>query len=489
MPIEQLDAVVALRTIPDDRATSGPLESFLGARFGTIAGQIDLPADLPLREVLDIAEWLGAWRKWGSKTPPGWQRDIGVTQLAHDGFEIMSGGQPAIEAFLDNMIATKKNASVAAASARRVIGKIRPETLGGIFGKMIYDIRHGYRFTTQSHLWFIRILAERCCAAHVLAPEVSLFGHAPVLTSFRTVTQLAKQHGLAADNLRRSLLDLGVIGQDKEVFSNDAIWVDQVQHAVLLNGLVSSLNIAEAALYLGVDVDMVAHLHKAGHLAAMVNRQSADGKRLVRFSKVELDVFSERIASGAATGSSEPDPAKYSGVAMTAMRVGRSPDEVLELLLSGQLGGTIVTGESGGVARVALNVDEVRERVRLPTNSTLISVVEAARLLHTDALRLRNLIEDKKIAGAIDMNPVNRRRQMVISVDVLRDFARTYVTCKALGVYAGVHHLSVGKELRRAGVAFAFSPSRPYARYFKRSDLAGTQYGYLADAGLEWTGA
>lgn len=442
--------------------------------------------NLPLREIFDISEWIGIWRKWGSKAPILSQIDPVLDQLIHDGFEVVTQGQPAIVATLDNLIASKKAESMAKALAGKRLAHVRPETLGGIFGKVFHRLHNAKSKVRREHRWFFTTLAERACLAQVLPPEVSLFRHPPVLTSFRTVSQIAEAHGVAANHLRKLLSELGLISEQQKAFSNECLWIDHVHHADLIGDLASSHNVVEAARHLGVDVEAIAYFDLEGHLEPLVSRQSTDGKRLARYSLQALDGLRDRILQTAAYIPHGYSAGEYAGITHTASLVGRSSSEVLNLLVSGRLERSILTDDGVGLGRLRLNLTEVRDNVRLRHDDQFLSAVEAGRLLHVDSLRMRNMIKDGNIVGGTALNPVNLRPQTVVSVQALKAFAHEYVSCKALAAHADVHHLTVGHELRKANIPDVFLPAARYSRFIRRRDLAGTKFAHLTTCGLGW---
>lgn len=479
MPHRKLDYINRLASIAVETRSPDPFETFVRSHLFQRAREPKDTSSLELNEALFACEVLGALATWGSQAPRNWwlQRHA----LRNAGFEIFSTGEARVIEFVSTLISTQINQAVQNwmnGDRRQKINAIGvPRVLGEVSRTL------SRRKSNGAMLWITGVIAHALTQNKILTPGSSYLGYPAIETPYRTLLQAAGMFSMTPHSLRSALRELDVIDTDQDRWVNDAIWIDIEKHQPLLETLASSKSMVEAAKYLRVDVALVAQLEQDETLQPILFRSSADGKRLVRFAIADLDHLAGRLTHGAQTTGRVIDTSKHCSIGMTAMRVGRSPAQIVDVVLSGRLKNTLAVERSNDVKNsILLDIEEVRAHVRLPESDTSIGMTEAAKQLHIDPAVLRTVMRSQGILFVDMLNPVNGRRQMGISLTTMRQFAETYVSLNAIAAHLSLPVPTVKKHLNALGIKPAIAQR---ALFFERHAFLGTKFEMLAEVGSE----
>ncbi|WP_170314848.1 TniQ family protein [Aquibium carbonis] len=437
-------------------ADRSPFQSWLRGRIDGCRSDDNWLDDLPLYVAAPFCEALGMSALHPPKFPISKLEACDWALAAETGYEIASGGEPAIRELLDRL--------TAAQSSTRGFWGLR-DTYGYAYGVL--------QKTASDPAWEKpRNLFREVALKNVpIEPGTDVLGVTATHRKVHTVRTAARDSGMHALSIRRLFKRLGV----EEAAERSG----KLDHRILVeaesvNSLMAELRDAVTApaveRMLGVPRmhlnDMVAH----GHIKAVGNTDRKNGKR--RFSIAEVERVRKLIFDGSVD---VIDPtARQMDVSGVRKAATCTIPDVLQMIFSEQLSWKGRMQGRDDYGALLLDADEVTALIRSRGTRVHLTKEEARNFIPGTHDRVINKLIAQGHLDLIEEYSHDARRMLpVVSMESIAAFVADYVALGELCQRTGLHHKRVRATLKLAGILPELVPEAVGAFFYRREAVDG----------------
>lgn len=448
--------LAALRSTAKLRGTSGH-EDYIVSRLGSQpwpgAGSAEVLDPLPLYACIRLSEVLGAVALDGPDAEMHGISDTGLHERQAAGFDIAVAGVGSVHALLDRLRERHGRRS----------GHSGPQAL---FGRLYLWLAHQSRDPAYEAIR--EIVRDHCRESLALAPggTIAPFGETVDRRRLHSVRSAAVEYGLNPVTLRKVLTSMGAVAADRRELIDDMLTFDADEHAELLSDLSSSLELKDAAAYLGMPVSQAELLVREGVLLPWVGERQGMRKR--RFRKADLDGF-----LGMLTLSVDPRLADEPGLSplpAAARAACRRLADVVRMLAQGRLKRVGLKDGATSYANILVDPDEIRADLRTPP-SDVATMSEASAETGLPPHVLRSLGRLGVLPTIPTGDPSESRSSMKVAAEDLRLFRERYVSLVELADHHGTTPRLLWNRLGKAGVSVAIDHRAVGAAIYWRQDI------------------
>lgn len=449
----ELDRIRRLAEETETLAGSG-LEDYLVARLAGGPARLGWLDGLAWHAAARTAEMIGVVMLFGRKARPRLLTDADWHRAGAAGFEVASGGEAAILAFLGDL---RREYSSASSGNEGV--------------QATYGVFHLWLAARHSHpdLDPVRDLVFRHVqATFPVGPDDTLFGRAfPVrrLHSIRTASLMTGTH---PKRLRKVLAAANLLPQGHEGLLDHHVLFDAETAEPTLTGATDTISLAAAAKLLGVGMSTAHALVDAGLIARSIRADgTARGIGMNGIPRRAVDGFLKSLAENAIRLDTMPTNARtIRGAARATCR----STVAIAALIRGHKLSWVGRLDGKGLEAFAVDIGEVRSLLREPEMPGLSSsqVVTALRTSHTV---MKALLDNGILPVQRVLNPTTHAMIDIVPHETLDYFKKEYISLQEIAGFGQGGLAKVAADLRSRGILPAFDPSIVKASFFRRSDL------------------
>jgi hypothetical protein len=416
------------------------------ARGGLIDG-------LPLFVAIAACETFGAVATLGRMPNLKKLTDEQWRVAAAAGFDILDGGKPGIEAFLEDLQATYPYARA---------GSEGPQAL---FGRIYQVLEFGREDAAYDPLrdlvgGFIRKRLP-------VGPGDTVFSTPVEIRRLHSIRTLSLETGLHPKRLRKLLSSARMLPPNANQLADGNCLFD-AQPAVSLAhaAAAATLSVRDAGDYINAPRVQRDMLYRSGIIVPRIKALEQGAADL--FAPEDLDDFLARLIADAP----RVPTAMPNGVDIptAAKKACCGSVEIVQAILHGRLAPKAYLATERGYMAVLVDVEEVRALVRGADLDGVTGQALADRLHVADKVA-HNLIAGGHLPTVTEINPVNRCPSVIVPTAEIERFEREFTSLFALAEQKGRHFRGLKKELQAAGVKPAFDPEKIGATFYRRSDV------------------
>jgi hypothetical protein len=434
------------------KVQTSALERYLIERLDGRQDQAWLDA-LPWHAAAKTCEMIGAVELFGRKAPIKTLADDEWREAGAAGYEIASGGDAGIRAWLERMRSSYPES---------YIGDSGPQAWFGRFHTWLTDVREDAYDPLRTIITdFIRETAP-------IGPEDRLYGRQIVETrrlhSIRTAALEARLH---PKRLRRILAAAGTIPPNHRDLTDDRVVFPAEDAEAILAKAKHSISERDAEVYLNAGRVHTKLLAQAGLIVPF----AASGQEDLRhnaYDTRDLDRFLAALSARAEVLPFHSEPIHR--IPGAAKRANCSAMEIVRAILDGKLEWVgQVAGEQGYMS-ILVNVEKVRNLVRGDHGDKLpLPVVQVA--LKTSFAVVDALIRTGILPSERAISPINRCPYTAVRAADLDAFRATYGSLQELARERDLHFIGCKKLLTANGVEPAFDKAIVPVTLYRRSDI------------------
>jgi hypothetical protein len=429
-----------------------PLEGYLIDRLDGKAGPDWLDA-LPWHAAAKACEMIGAVEVFGCKAPIKTMTDDQWREAGKAGYDIVSGGDGGIRAFLERTRANYKGAASDSAGPQAWFGRlhtwltdVRDDAYDPLRGIIVDVVRNSAPVGPEDRLYGRQIVEQR------------------KLHSIRTA---ALETGLHPKRLRRLLAAAGTIPSNHRDLTDDRVIFPAPNAEAILLKAKRAISELEAQTYLNAGRVHTRLLAQAGLIVPLATSGQEDLPRKA-YDTQELDDFLTALSARAEIVPFYAEPIHR--IPGAAKRANCSAIEIVRAILDGALKWVgQVAGEQGYMS-ILVNAAEVRNLVRGDHGDRLtLRAVEAQ--LKTSTAVVDALVRSGILPSERAISPLNRCPYTAVRAADLDAFCTTYGSLQELARERDLHFNECKKLLAANGVEPAFDKSIVPLTLYRRSDI------------------
>jgi hypothetical protein len=438
------------------------LERYVLSRLAGVAGQAEFLDKLDLHVAIRICEVVGAVDLFGSKVVLSRLTEEQRHLAADRGFVIAAGGETAIEMFLRDM-----HRSFARGRGTNEGSSGPPAAFGSLY-RFLKPNAKGQTKPKDADFAPVRMfLADFIKRNFSLGPGDSVFGEPIGERRLHSVHTLAIEAGLNPFRLRKVLRASGIVGEEQMGYSYNNVVFDAEAGRAAVAKASDALSLSGAADRLGTAPTRAAYFVAHFLIKPFLHDEKFGMKP--RFAVSDLDAFMSRLLYGARRVT-VPNSQRMT-IAAATRRANCSAATIVRLILDQKLGWVGRQAGKKGYESVLVDIDEVREKVRVRGHGGLGTRQVAAALKTSDWVATA-LIGGGHLSTSVARNAVNRRQTVVMPEEIER-FKAEYVSAWTLCLERKKHVSLVKLEMERNGVRPAFDPEIVGTVFYRRSEISG----------------
>lgn len=434
-----------------ERRSVSAFETYLVERLEGIASPVPWVDALPFHAVMRLSAMVGGTDVFGPEVAIDSFDDRARWEIEAVGFDILSGGEERIFAFLDRL------------QSSFTAGLVRcgPHPL---FGHLYEWLAHQTDDPAYDPMRDLMRLHARQTLP--IGPGDRMFGQEVQGRALHSVRSASQEHALHPKRTRRILMDAGLIDAASDALPDDRIVCDAAAADDLLADVAESVSLAAAARYLGMAIPHIMLFVDAGLLVPLIS--GARGARNHAFRRTDLAAFRARLFTAWLIVSEAP--AGYAALPIAAKRACCSLAEIAKLVLERRLARIARIESLNGLASLYVDPDEVRPMVEGTAHGNL-TLREAERALKMSTKVVKSLITEGLLATVSALNPVRRQSQRVVTPHALAEFEARYVSLHALAKERGKSMPHLKRELAALGVCPVRDPACLHLTLYQRADI------------------
>lgn len=436
----RLDAVRVFDQAVETREASA-FERFLYDRLSDRRCHGSLLDRLSVATCIDLSFLFGVVASFGRDRSYRGLDETSRRVAANSGFSILLSGEQGIVDLLDSLAATRKT---------------RGEFGGAQFYGTLYDrLSKSY---AGAEFDYVREILRQHAKANIPMPNgTRLFGQA-METPWMTVTEVARQSGVAPSVIRKLLREEGRLPPKGHLVRQEAA-------AALAQTLNGALTNDQAAALLEVPRGVFPRFVQAGLITAcaptMMSRHPAGGVK-TRFPGEEIRKLRTRLIDASTS------PFRDGMIsAREASRLSKVPlTTIARLLLEGKLVASHAENEASLFERIHIDQNELLRAVNYV--SGLSTQMAAARIGVSKVAMSR--LRDKQVIRARHITGV-RHEAYIFTEGDLRAFEEQYISLGRLSGELGVHRNRIRQRMRELGMSSAFPRREVECHLLRRRDI------------------
>lgn len=408
---------------------------------------------LPFYVAVGLTEVVGGMRLHGLGFRPSRSNAEELYQARKCGFEIAAGGIDDFNRFLAQLLSEYWN-------SRQPSG---PERIFGALYRWLEANVHNPDFAGLCAL-----LKGKAVENLPLGPGDSFLGDIDE-RRVHSVHSAAKAFRVHPKRLRKLLEARGVIRSDQAKLSDARVVFDAKSSEPFMKEVSDTVSLVPAASIIGATSESLKRLAHAGYIDVY---QGTDNKGTLRprYSRIQLETLRDQIYRRA-------KPVRRASKRFSRLENARrithsSWEEVIKLILEDRLSEIQYEDYLAKPCLSALmvNVDELQAKVKLPDHGG-ISLRDVERRLGTTTSTVTALVQAGILPTSIQINPINRCKQTVISRSDLVNFIDRYVSLHSLAKTQKMHIARMRELLHGASIEPAFDLGDKVARYYERDQV------------------
>ncbi|EUB97521.1 TniQ family protein [Rhizobium sp. CF080] len=284
-----------------------------------------------------------------------------------------------------------------------------------------------------------------------------------------TVRSASVEYGLREQRIVGLLTKAGLLKSEEATTTK--VSFDAELAKPILEAAQDALSLTEAAAILGLKGARLHEIIDAGFLPR-VEADRGDLRIYTRIWRQDLIGFQRRLFERAKT---EIDLDGYLPIVKVAHRCNCQVNEVVGMILDGQLHGIARSGNGVTFANLFVNLKEAQGKrrlaVRLEIGTNLLSIAEAADLLNTAKYKTYPLVASGVLSSVTRLNRSSRRMQPFIEPKALEDFQRRHISVAEIASVYGTRADVIVRRMELLGIEPSFDPGSRPGRYYWRNDL------------------
>lgn len=408
---------------------------------------------LPLHVAIAACELFGAVASFGRMPNLKTLTDEEWRQAGAAGFDIVGGGKPSIEVFLEDLQASYPYSRAATEGPQAIFGRIYQVLEFGREDKAYDPLR--------------KLVGNFILGNFPMGPGDVVFGKPVEARRLHSIRTLSIETGLHPKRLRKLLSSAEMLPPNADELADGNCLFDAEKAGSLARAAAAAtLSVRDAGTYLNAPRVQRDMLYRSGILVPRI--KATDHGAADLFAPEDLDAFLARLFDGAlpvvAAGAGQID------IPTAAKAACCGSVEVVQAVLDGRLKRKVRLADERGYMSLLVDVEEVRALVRGAEPGGLSAEALGGRL-QTRPHVVRKLIAAGHLESETVINPVNRCPMTVVPTAAAEQFEAEFVSLFAIARQQGRHHMAVKKELTAAGVKPAMDPEKVGATFYRRAQI------------------
>ncbi|WP_368516897.1 TniQ family protein [Rhizobium sp.] len=403
------------------------LQSYVCSRLDAGVRERDWLADMPLYDVIMLAEIVGAIALYGTFRDPDILNWRERSSSAAAGFDIVRQGEQAFREFVFSLLA-------------------RAFPQSGYLRQFLGNLNQYLSFAVEDYDGIVRGIIREVMkkeAEQKVRPEHHM-----------TVRAIALQHDVDPLRLRDRLVEAGVVGAECGRMQASCVEVDRDIGSLYCAELSTTLSYKEASRFLGTDAGLFHRDEGASNLQHHLSEVlGIDGRRRYLICEIEELVWTFQTLAG--LEAPLPGMMTVDGV---SGKYGFTAGDILKLLFDGKLKSVALKPNLGpGLKALRLDPEEVRREV-LMENRTNLSRLVTARILRVNETTLDILVRDGHLKPC--SRPPTIADEPIFSMGEIEEFKQQFISLHELAASRTTNRFDLRKRLAEANVHPALEANR-----------------------------
>jgi hypothetical protein len=413
---------------PDQTREFSPFEYYLLERLFETSGTVDWIDGVGFSAATKACTVFGAVAEFGKQTDFKHLSDDQLLRASNTGLNILRHGYASALPFLQ---------SLDDGQAARNGG---PKALLGDIHLWL-----GYGNDDPEVEPIAAMIRDHVSRTLPIGSETELYGAPMPPRRLHSVATAAKEYGLHAVTLRKTLMGVGILDAQAQMDEDGSGYFDAVAHTPLLTKLKTAVSEKHARDHLRISRSFMESILRSGLIKPIVSGPNITDL----YDPEDLDQFVATLLAGAVE-TEVPSPSLAS-IPDAAKQACCSTPEILHLITEKHLRWVGRHTEKSGYNSVLVNVDEIREHVQLQPLSG-VPVAYGADDLGIKYAAWRKLLEQERFPTVTEINPINRCPTRVLTMEPYIEFKSRYVSLRDLSNAAGAFAKSYRRTLSERGV-------------------------------------
>ncbi|MXQ12352.1 TniQ family protein [Microvirga makkahensis] len=408
---------------------------------------------LPFYAAAKTCEVIGAIATQGIRFRTERLSDAEWHEAGAAGYEITSAGEDSIRTFLsrlqDRFMSTK--------------GDWGPRL---VFGRLYEWLAHESEDTAYDPLR--DIIRRHVVETMPVGPGDDVFGREVTVRRLHSVRSASLETGAHPKRLRKLLHAAGYLTAESLSLSDERVLFDAAKAQAFVERISETMSLKQAGEYLNAPRPHERLLFEAGFIQPFV-RGGTETLKDHAFARRDLDAFLEKLLAGASDARLEDKV--LVPIQSAAKRACCSAMEIVQLILDRKLTRIGRQADIAGYLSVLVDPEEVMPLVQEQASDSL-SLPEVERKLGTSTRVVKALVEHGHLPSRIEINPVNRCPQQVVTCADIEHFMSRFVSLHFAANERGVHFRQLKAMLASAGINPVFPRDEVHATFYKRNVVA-----------------
>jgi hypothetical protein len=443
-----------LARLPDDadtRALTG-FETYVLDRTNGGSARDGLIDDLPLFVAIAACETFGAVATLGRMPNLKKLTDEQWRVAGAAGFDILDGGKPGIEAFLEDLQATYPYARAGSEGAQALFGRIYQVLEFGREDPAFDPLRD--------------LVGDFIRKRLPVGPGDTVFGKPVERRALHSIRTLSMETRLHPKRLRKLLKAAGTLSPGTDTLADGNCLFDAEKGSLAAReASAATLTLLKAGEYLNAPRVQRVLLHRAGFIVPRI--RAGDHGAADMFAPADLDRFLDRLLDGAVAVPAAGDG--QATIPEAAKRACCGAETIVSLALEGRLSRKRRPAGKRGYMALLVDVEEVRSLVRGPDLDGLTREAVTDRLRVSDKVTC-NLVAGGHLRTVTAINPINRCPTVIVPNEEIARFEREFVSLFALAKQQERHFRKLKQELDASGIQPALDPKKIGATFYRRNE-------------------
>lgn len=437
----------------DTRGLTG-FETYVVNRINGGPAGAGLMDTLPLHVVITACELFGAVASLGRMPNLKALTDDQWRQAGAAGFDIIGGGKPSIEVFLEDLQTSYPYTRAGTEGPQAIFGRIYQVLEFGREDKAYDPLRD--------------LMGDFILRNFPVGAGDLVFGKPVETRRLHSIRTLSMETGLHPKRLRKLLSSVEMLPPNADELADGNCLFD-AEKAVSLaqSAAAATLSVRDAGTYLNAPRVQRDMLYRSGIIVPRI--KASEHGAADQFAPEDLDAFLARLLDGAiSVAAAGPTQANVPAAARLACC---GSVDVIRAVLDGRLTRKGALAGERGYMSLLVDVEELRALVRGADHGGLTAEALAERL-QTRPHVIRKLMIAGHLKAVTVINPVNRCPITAVPQEDVERFEAEFVSLFTIARQQGRHHMAVKKDLEAAGVEPAFDPETVGATIYQLSEVA-----------------
>lgn len=411
---------------------------------------------LPWYAAAGTCEMIGAVELFGRKAPVKTLADDEWREAGAAGYEIASGGDAGIRAWLDQLRSSYPESRSDGTGPQAWFGRLHT---------WLTDVREDAYDPLRT---IIRRLVGDMAP---VGPEDTLYGR-PIVEKRRlhSIRTAALETGLHPKRLRRILAATGTIPLNHRGLTDDRVIFPAPEAEAILTKARHAISERDAEAYLNAGRVHTKLLAQAGFITPF----ASSGQEALKdhaYDTRDLDDFLAALSARAETLEAHAEPIHR--IPEAAKRANCGAGEIVKAILDGSLGWVGQIAGERGYMSILVDLVQVRDLVRGDHGDNITLTVVQSSLKTTFAV-VDALVRSGILPSGRAISPINRCPYTAVKAVDLQAFQEKFGSLHEIARERGMHFAPLKRALSERGIEPAFGKPAVPATFYRRADIPHT---------------